>query len=329
MARVPMEGFPWQLSTDSMPLDFSQAVGGSEHWGLGLTLVLGAGGAAYLLTKEPRCRAITRSGLHWLIRLLEEKSEDVSVAEVRIGDVPTPMMPSQRKLLQRSLLDLVLMDPNLSSTPAMVSSLSRSSHPTALSESMHEMVHKARRVRQLIWEASLHSTDADYTLSRLDTSIMIPNSKEENVRNQESISDGLIPVKDNTLEEQQQLNNSIVRGRDNFWHLTNFPGSLLNTGDSSLQADSDGSLEVEVEERTDPWEWDAAWEYCPSSPTSCFSHESGFSGSDALTPSPPPSPTPAQLVPKSAMDEDKPSPFFPLKKSLLPLWLSTQLTLIL
>ena len=326
-----MEGFPWQLSTDSMPLDFSQAVGGSEHWGLGLTLVLGAGGAAYLLTKEPRCRAITRSGLCWLIKLLEEKSEDMgeSVAEVRIGDVPTPMMPSQRKLLQKSLLDLVLMDPSLSSTPAMVSSLSRSSQPTALSDSMHEMVHKARRVRQLIWEASLHSTDADYTLSRLDTSIMIPNSKEENFRNQQSISEGLIPVNDNIREEQQQLNNSIIHGRDNFWHLTNFPGSSLNTEASCLQADSDGSLEVEVDERTDPWEWDAAWECCPSSPTSCYSHESGFSGSDALTPSPPPSPTPAQLVPKSSTDEDEPSPFFPLKGSLLPLWLSTQLTLIL
>ena len=177
-----MEGFPWQLSAD-LPLDLSPVVVGSQNWGLGLTLVLGAGGAAYLLTNEPRCRAITRRCLHWLLRLLEEEFEDVEepVAEVRIGDVPTPMMPSQRKLLQKSLLDLVLMDPSLSSTPAMVSSLSGSSQPTALSDSMHKMVHKARRVRQLIWEASLHSTDADYTLSRLDTSIMIPNSKEENV----------------------------------------------------------------------------------------------------------------------------------------------------
>ena len=281
-----MQGFPWQLSTD-MPLDLSHAVGGSQNWGLGLTLALGAGGAAYLLTKEPRCRAITRSGLHWLLRLLEEKleNEEESVAEVRIGDMQTQMqMPSQRKLLQKSLLDLVLMDPNLSSTPAMVSSLSRPSRPMALSDSMHEMVYKARRVRQLIWEASLLSTDADYTLSRLDTSTMIPNSQEENFRKQAS----------NMREEGQHLNASIVRGRDNFWHLTAFPGSSLNTGDSSLQADLDGSLEVEVEERTDPWEWDAAWDCCPSSPTSCYSHESGFSGSDALTPSPPPSPTPTQ-----------------------------------
>ena len=148
---------------------------------------------------------------------------------------------------------------------------------------MHKMVFKARKVRQLIWEASLLSTDADYTLRGLDTSAMIQNS---NVGNKEE----LIPVR----EEEQQFNDSIVYGRDNFWHLTGFPGSPLSTSDSSLQADSDGSLEVEVEERTDPWEWDSAWDCCPASPTSCYSHESGFSGSDALTPSPPPSPTPTQ-----------------------------------
>ena len=280
MARVPMEGFPWQLSTD-MPLD----VVGSHNWGLGLTLVLGAGGAAYLLTKEPRCRDITRRCLHWLLRLLEEefKDEEESVAEVRIRDVQTPMLPSKKKVLQKSLLDLVLMDPNLSSTPAMLSSLSRSSRPMSLCDSMHKMVFKARKVRQLIWEASLLSTDADYTLRGLDTSTMILNS---NFGNKEE----LILVR----EEEPQFNDSIVHGRDNFWHLTGFPGSSLSNGDSSLHADSDGSLEVEVEERTDPWEWDDAWDCCPASPTSCYSHESGFSGSDALTPSPPPSPTPTQ-----------------------------------
>ena len=315
-----MQGFPWQLSTD-MPLDLSHALGGSQNWGVGLTLALGAGGAAYLLTKEPRCRAITRSGLHWLLKLLEEKFEDEeeSVAKGTIEDVQTPMMMSQRKLLQKSLLDLVLMDPNLSSTPAMVSSVSRSSRPTALSDSMHEMVEKARKVRQLIWEASLLSTDADYTLSRLDTSVKIPNSQEDNFRVQSA----------HMREEGQQFNASMVRGRDNFWHLTAFPGSSLNTGDNSQQEDLDGSLEVEVEERTDPWEWDAAWDCCPSSPRSCYSHESGFSGSDALTPSPPPSPTPTQAVPASAREEDKLSPFFSPKGSLLPLWLSSQLTLIL
>ena len=279
-----MEGFPWQLSAD-LPLDLSPVVVGSQNWGLGLTLVLGAGGAAYLLSREQRCRAITRRCLHWLLSLLEEEFEDVEepVAEVRIGDVQTPVIPAQRKLLHKSILDLVLMNPNLSSTPAMLSSLSRSSRPKALSDSMHEMVFKARKVRQLIWEATFLSADADYTLRGLDTSTLIANS---NFGNKEE----LIPAR----EEGQQFNDSIIHGRDNFWHLTGFPGSSLNTGDGSLQSDSDGSLEVEVEERTDPWEWDNAWDCCPASPTSCYSLESGFSGSDALTPSPPPSPTPTQ-----------------------------------
>ena len=192
MARVPMEGFPWQLSTD-MPLDLSQALVGSQKWGLVLTLVLGAGGAAYLLTKEPRCRAITRSGLRWLLRFLEEEfeEEEESVTEVRIGDMETPMLPPQRKVLQKSLLNFVLMDQNLSSTPAVISSLSRSSRPMALSDSMNEMVYKARRVRQLILEASFLSTGADYTAPRLDTSSKIPDSRDKNFENVEEE----IPVK--------------------------------------------------------------------------------------------------------------------------------------
>ena len=82
-----MEGFPWQLSTD-----LDHIIGGSQNLGLGLTIALGAGGTVYLLTKEPWCRSITRSGLQWLLWLLEEKSEDVE--EVRTGNFATPMMPS-------------------------------------------------------------------------------------------------------------------------------------------------------------------------------------------------------------------------------------------
>ena len=295
-----MEGFPWQLSTD-----LDHIVGGSQNLGLGLTIALGAGGTVYLLTKEPWCRSITRSGLQWLLWLLEEKSEDVE--ELRTGDFPTPMMPSQRKLLQKSLLDLAC------STPAMGLPNSKPSLP--LSDSMNEMVFKARRVRQLIWETSFLSTDADFTLNRLDTSVMIPNS------HQDPITEESNPGEDDERQEWQELNASVIRNRDNFWHLTGFPGSCLTINDRSLHPDLDGSLEVEVEDRTDPWEWDAAWDCCPSSPTSVCSQESGFSGSDRLTPSPPPSPTP--------LEEDQQMPSFPAKCSILPLWLSSQLTSIL
>ena len=325
-ARVPLEGFPWQLSTD-MPLDLSQKCF------LAVTLVLGAGGAiAYLVAKEPMCRSSTRRILQQIVRCLEDeesKENQKSQAEARFGDVSTVVRQFQRRLHEKSCCDYVLIGQNFSSTPTIVTPSSKPSQQ--LSDSMREMVYKARRVRQLILEASLHSTDPDYTLSRLDINPTVPCSQRAKLKDKDEVLSNLTPVK-NILYEAAQL----IKSHVNFWHLTGFPSSSL-LSERTFSADLDLSLEVEVDEECDPWEWDHEnWDGrfsspssrqsspsssqsscsrhsspCPrrssyssssrssspisrrsDSPTSLCSTESGFSGSDKLIPSPPPSPSP-------------------------------------
>ena len=317
-ARVPLEGFPWQLSTD-MPLDSSQKCF------LAVTLVLGAGGAiAYLVAKEPMCRSSIRLLLQQILRCLEDeesKEAKKSQAGARFEDVSTVMRQFQRRWQEESCCDHVLIGQNFSSTPTMLTSSSKQTQQ--LSDSMREMVYKARRVRQLILEASLSSTDPDYTLSRLDNSPTVPCSQRAKLKDQDEKLSNLTPVKNISYEEAQ-----LIKSRLNFWHLTGFPSSSL-LSERTFNADLDLSLEVEVDEEGDPWEWDhenwdgrssspssrqsspcsrrsspsSSQSSCssrssspisrgPGSPTSLCSTESGFSGSDKLTPSPPPSPSP-------------------------------------
>ena len=311
-AQVPLEGFPWRLSTD-MSLDFPQKCF------LAVTLVLGAGGAiAYLVAKEPMCRSSIRLILQQILRCLEDeesKEAQKSQAEARFEDVSTVMRQFQRRLHEESCCDHVLIDQNFSSTPTIVTPSSKPSQQ--LSDSMREMVYKARRVRQLILEASLHSTDLDYTLSRLDISPTVPCSQRAKLKDQDKVLSNLTPVKNISYEEAQ-----LIKSRLNFWHLTDFSFSSL-LSERTFNDDLDLSLQVEVDEEGDPWEWDNEnWDgrssspcsrqsspssrrssSCssrssspisrgPGSPTSLCSTESGFSGSDKLTPSPPPSPSP-------------------------------------
>ena len=257
-ARVPLEGFPWQLSTD-MPLDLSQKCF------LAVSLVLGAGGAiAYLVAKEPMCRSSTRRILQQIVRCLEdEESKEAQKSQVgaRFEDVSTVMRQFQRRLHEERFCDRVLIDQNFSSTPTMLTSSSKPSQQ--LSDSMREMVYKASRVRQLILEASLHSTDPDYTLSRLDISPTVPCSQRAKLKDQDKVLSNLTPVK-NILYEEAQL----IKSQVNFWHLTDFSFSSL-LSERTYNADLDLSLEVEVDEEGDPWEWDNEnWDGRSSSPCS-------------------------------------------------------------
>ena len=264
-ARAPLEGFPWQLSTD-MPLDLSQKCF------LAVSLVLGAGGAiAYLVAKEPMCRSFTCHILQQIVRCLEdEESKEAQKSQVgaRFEDVSTVMRQFQRRLHEERFCDRVLIDQNFSSTPTMLTSSSKPSQQ--LSDSMREVVYKARRVRQLIFEASLHSTDPDYTLSRLDISTTVPCSQRAKLKDQDKVLSNLTPVK-NILYEEAQL----IKSQVNFWHLTDFSFSSL-LSERTYNADLDLSLEVEVDEEGDPWEWDNEnWDGRSSSP--CSSRSSLFS----------------------------------------------------
>ena len=340
-ARVPQEGFPWQLSTD-MPLDLSQKCF------LAVSLVLGAGGAiAYLVAKEPMCRSSTRRILQQIVRCLEDeesKEAKKSQAGARFEDVSTVMRQFQRRWQEESCCDHVLIDQNFSSTPTIVTPSSKPSQQ--LSDSMREMVYKARRVRQLILEATLHSTDPDYNLSRLDISPTVSCSQRAKLKDQDKVLSNLTPVKNISYAEAQ-----LIKSRFNFWHLTDFSFSSL-LSERTFNDDLDLSLQVEVDEEGDPWEWDnenwdgrssspcsrqsspssrrsspcssrpspsSSQSSCssrssspisrgPGSPTSLCSTESGFSGSDKLIPSSPPSPGQISSLSRSSKECESANP---------------------
>ena len=349
-ARVPLEGFPWQLSTD-MPLDLSQKCF------LAVSLVLGAGGAiAYLVAKEPMCRSSIRHILQQILRCLEdEESKEAQKSQVgaRFEYVSTVMRQFQRRGQEESCCDHVLIDQNFSSTPTIVTSSSKPSQQ--LSDSMREMVYKASRVRQLILEASLHSTDPDYTLSRLDISPTVSCSQRAKLKDQDKVLSNQTPVKSISYEEAQ-----LIKSHVNFWHLTGFSSSSL-LSERTFSVDLDLSLDVEVDEDGDPWEWDHEnWDgrsstpcsrqsspssrrsspcssrpspssirsSCssrssssisrgPGSPTSLCSTESGFSGSDKLTPLPTsPSPGPTSTLSSKEYESNNPKNYFAIQKIL-------------